>query len=186
MGYFLSPLRGSSMQLSLQLAAMYSIHYVSDYRDLSLRGLSRSARNTTQPTPNGTGPSRTSDRGQPLYVGASDVSAYLFTTPEGHVLLDTGFRETVPLIQANLKKLGFRMADIRLLLATHAHYDHAGGLAAIKARSKARFLAHPADAPLFAAGGRAISHWGTGIRSRPRRPMDCFATASRCNWAAWR
>src|ERR1035437_2716953 len=73
--------------------------------------------------------------GNLYYVGASGVSAYLFTTPEGDVLLDTGFRETVPLIEANLKKLGFRMEDIRLLLATHAHYDHAGGLAAIRART---------------------------------------------------
>jgi metallo-beta-lactamase class B len=108
--------------------------------------------------------------GNLYYVGASDVSAYLLTTPQGHVLLDTGFRETVPLIDASLKKLGFRMEDIRLLLATHAHYDHTGGLAAIKARTKARFLSSPADAPLYAAGGRGDFAFGDKYAYPPVKP----------------
>jgi metallo-beta-lactamase class B len=108
--------------------------------------------------------------GNLYYVGASGVSVYLFTTPQGDVLLDTGFRETVPRIEANLKKLGLRMEDIRLLLATHAHYDHAGGLAAVRARTKARFLASPADAPLFAAGGRGDFQLGDRYSFPPVRP----------------
>jgi hypothetical protein len=51
--------------------------------------------------------------GNLYYVGASDVSAFLFTTPEGHILLDTGFRETVPLIEDGIRKLGFQFKDIR-------------------------------------------------------------------------
>jgi metallo-beta-lactamase class B len=108
--------------------------------------------------------------GNLYYVGSSGVSSYLFTTPQGHVLLDSGFRETAPMIEANLKKLGFRMEDIRILLASHAHYDHAGGLAAIKARTKARFLASPADAPLFAAGGRGDFQLGDRYLFPPVRP----------------
>ena len=108
--------------------------------------------------------------GNLYYVGASGVSAFLFTTPQGHVLLDAGFRETAPMIEANLKKLGFRMEDIKLLVASHAHYDHAGGLAAIKARTKARFLSSPADAPLFAAGGRGDFQLGDRYSFPPVRP----------------
>lgn len=91
--------------------------------------------------------------GNLYYVGASGVASYLITTPAGHILLDTGFRETVPQIEANLKKLGFRVGDIRLLLISHAHYDHVAGMAEMKARTKARLLASPADAELLARGG---------------------------------
>ena len=92
--------------------------------------------------------------GNLYYVGVSDVSSYLFANPEGHVLLDGAFHESVPLIEANIRKLGFRLEDVRVLLSSHGHYDHAGGLAGIKERSKARLLASPAEAPLLARGGR--------------------------------
>ena len=98
--------------------------------------------------------------GNLYYVGASDVSAYLFTTPEGLILLDTGFRETVPLVETSLAKLGFRLQDVRLLLTSHGHFDHAGGVAGIKARTKARFLTSPAEAPLLAAGGKGDFAFG--------------------------
>ena len=123
--------------------------------------------------------------GNLYYVGASGVSAFLFTTPQGHVLLDAGFRETAPMIEANLKKLGFRMEDIKLLVASHAHYDHAGGLAAIKARTKARFLRAPPMLRCLQPAAAGISSWETDTRSRPCDPMDCSATASQCNWAGW-
>src|SRR5436305_13864514 len=67
--------------------------------------------------------------GNVYYVGASDITSYLITTPEGHILLDGGFVETVPMIEANLKKLGFKLADVKILLSSHAHFDHVGGLA---------------------------------------------------------
>jgi len=92
--------------------------------------------------------------GNVYYVGASDVSAFLITTPEGHILLDTGFRETAPIIEAGIRKLGFRVEDVRLLLASHAHYDHAGGVAEMKAKTKARFLTNPKEVELFARGDK--------------------------------
>jgi metallo-beta-lactamase class B len=98
--------------------------------------------------------------GNIYYVGASNVSAFLITTPEGHILLDTGFLATVPLIESNVKRLGFRMDDIRLLLASHAHYDHAGGMAAVKARTKARLLMNPKEVDLFARGGQGDFAFG--------------------------
>jgi metallo-beta-lactamase class B len=92
--------------------------------------------------------------GNLYYVGANDVTSYLLTSDQGHVLIDSGFRETVPQITANVKKLGFRMEDIKFLLVTQAHYDHAAGLAELKRITKARLLASVEDAKLLARGGR--------------------------------
>ncbi len=93
--------------------------------------------------------------GNLYYVGASDVSSFLLTSPQGHVLLDSGFRETVPQIVANVKKLGFQLADIRYLVLSQAHYDHAAGLAELKRLiPKAQLLASAEDAKLLARGGK--------------------------------
>ncbi len=92
--------------------------------------------------------------GNVYYVGASDVTSYLITTPEGDILLDGGYVETVPMIEASIKKLGFRLADIKTLLNSHAHFDHAGGLAELKRRTGAKFAAMDRDAPLLARGGK--------------------------------
>jgi metallo-beta-lactamase class B len=92
--------------------------------------------------------------GNLYYVGTSDVTAYAIRTSDGIILIDTGYRETVPVIEASLAKLGLRLDDVKLLLTMHAHYDHVGGVAAIQARTKARFLASPGDAPLLARGGK--------------------------------
>jgi metallo-beta-lactamase class B len=88
------------------------------------------------------------------YVGAADIASYLITTPEGHILLDGGFEETAPIIRANIERLGFRVKDVRILIGSHPHYDHAGGLAELKRLTGARFLASKLDAPAYAAGGK--------------------------------
>jgi metallo-beta-lactamase class B len=98
--------------------------------------------------------------GNVYYVGAASVSSFLIATAQGHILLDTGYAETVPLVEAGIRKLGFRVEDIKLLLASHAHTDHAGGIAAMKAATKARFLANPRDAELFARGGKGDFAFG--------------------------
>jgi metallo-beta-lactamase class B len=89
------------------------------------------------------------------YVGASGVSSYLITSPQGHVLIDTGFEQTVPLIHESVEKLGFRIADIKLILASHAHADHTGGHALMKELTGARIVMSEADAALLASGGKA-------------------------------
>jgi metallo-beta-lactamase class B len=92
--------------------------------------------------------------GNLYYVGASDIASYLIATPEGHILLDGGFVETVPLIRESVKKLGFKIEDVKILLNTHAHYDHAAGLAELKKLTGARLHASEADAPALARGGK--------------------------------
>ena len=98
--------------------------------------------------------------GNVYYVGAFEVSSYLITTPRGHILLDSGFAETVPQIRDNVKQLGFRLEDVKLLINSHAHYDHAGGLAELKALTGARLAVSEADAAQLAAGGRGDFQWG--------------------------
>jgi metallo-beta-lactamase class B len=93
--------------------------------------------------------------GNVYYVGASGVSSYLITSPEGHVLIDTGFEQTVPLIRESVKKLGFRMEDIKLILASHAHVDHTGGHALAKELTGARIVMSEPDAALLASGGKS-------------------------------
>jgi len=94
------------------------------------------------------------------YVGASDIASYLITTKDGHILIDGGFVETAPQIESNLGKLGFKLADVKILLNSHAHFDHAGGLAALKAKSGAKLYAMAADADLLEHGGKGDFRWG--------------------------
>ena len=87
------------------------------------------------------------------YVGSIGVSSFLISTPEGHILLDTGFDDTVPIIQHGVEQLGFRVADIRFILSSHAHIDHVGGHALMKKLTGAQIVASAADARTLASGG---------------------------------
>jgi metallo-beta-lactamase class B len=98
--------------------------------------------------------------GNIYYVGASDVTSYLITTPKGHILIDSGFAETVPQIKANVAKLGFKLEDVKILLINHAHYDHCGGLAELKKLTGARLLASPPDAIVLEDGGASDFRFG--------------------------
>lgn len=92
--------------------------------------------------------------GNLYYIGASDVTSFLITTPAGHIVIDGGFVETAPMVLASIDRLGFRSEDVRILLNSHAHYDHAGGLAELKRATGALLYASRPDAPLLARGGR--------------------------------
>jgi metallo-beta-lactamase class B len=91
--------------------------------------------------------------GNIYYVGASDLTSFLIATPKGHILIDGGFEETAPLIRASIEKLGFRLSDVKVLLNSHAHLDHAGGLLELKQASGATFHAMPEDVAQLARGG---------------------------------
>jgi metallo-beta-lactamase class B len=105
--------------------------------------------------------------GNIYYVGASDLTSFLITTPKGHILLDGGFAETVPQIKENIKSLGFRIADVKVLINSHAHSDHAGGLAALKGLTKAKLYASRDDAVLLANGGRNDPNFGDDFAFTP-------------------
>lgn len=98
--------------------------------------------------------------GNVYYVGASDITSYLITTPRGHFLLDGGFEETAPMIRANIERLGFKVSDVKYLLSSHAHYDHAGGLAELKRVTGAMFVSSRGDLPQHARGGHDDPQFG--------------------------
>jgi metallo-beta-lactamase class B len=87
------------------------------------------------------------------YVGASDAAAFLITGPQGHVLIDGGYPGTAPMIMASVTKLGFDIKDVKLLLNSEPHHDHAGGLAELQRASGAQLWASGPSADAIAAGG---------------------------------
>jgi|SRR5262245_7836170 len=101
------------------------------------------------------------------YVGASGVTSFLITTSDGHILLDSGLPETVPLIKQNVEQLGFKQNDIKILINSHAHYDHAGGLAELKELTGAKLMATEADAALMARGGKDDFQLGDRYAYKP-------------------
>src|SRR5215510_3667596 len=105
--------------------------------------------------------------GNIYYVGASDVTSYLIVTPQGNILLDSGFAETVPQIKQNIVQLGFRFEDVKVLINSHAHYDHAGGLAQLKQLTGAKLMVSAPDAVLLAAGGKGDFGFGDRFPYEP-------------------
>lgn len=87
------------------------------------------------------------------YVGTNDIAAFLVTGPEGHVVLDGGYPTTAPMIMASIAKLGFDIRDVKVLLNSEPHPDHAGGLGVIQQASGAELWASDASADAIAAGG---------------------------------
>ncbi len=106
--------------------------------------------------------------GKVYYVGAKEVASYLIVTSQGHILLDTGFLETVPQIKQNVAQLGFRFEDIKILINSHAHADHAGGFAALKKElAGAKLMVSEGDAPLLARGGKNDPNFGDRFLFEP-------------------
>ena len=87
------------------------------------------------------------------YVGANDVASFLLTGPEGHVLIDGGYPGTATMIMASIKELGFDIRDVRVLVNSEPHYDHAGGVAELQEASGAQLWASAASADAIEAGG---------------------------------
>jgi len=86
------------------------------------------------------------------YVGTAGLAAYLFTSTEGHILIDAPLDENVERIVANIRSLGFDPADVRIQLASHAHYDHVGGLARLGRITGAELVLSEADARYVVEG----------------------------------
>jgi len=84
--------------------------------------------------------------GNTYYVGVSGLSAILITSKEGLILLDGDLPQSVPLIEANIRQLGFRVEDVRLIVNSHTHFDHAGGISALQRATGATVAASPSSA----------------------------------------
>jgi metallo-beta-lactamase class B len=91
--------------------------------------------------------------GNLYYVGTADLACYLIVTPKGNILINTGLASSGKLIRENIKTLGFKLSDTKILLTTQAHFDHLGAMAAIKKVTGAKMMADYADAAVIADGG---------------------------------
>ena len=98
--------------------------------------------------------------GNLYYVGTKDLASYLVTTPKGNILIDCELEADVPMIKASIEKLGFRFKETKILLISHAHFDHDAGCAAIKEATGAAYMVMDADVPVVESGGKEDFQYG--------------------------
>ncbi len=90
--------------------------------------------------------------GNTYYVGTQGLSSILITSDQGHVLIDGALPESATLIRDSIRKLGFRIEDVKLIVNSHVHFDHAGGIAELQRMSGAKVAASPRSAPVLLKG----------------------------------
>jgi metallo-beta-lactamase class B len=90
--------------------------------------------------------------GNLYYVGSKDLASYLVVTPQGDILINSSYQDSVPLIQNSIQSLGFKMSDIKILLISHAHDDHDAGSAQIIKLTGAKYMVMDADVPVVESG----------------------------------
>ena len=98
--------------------------------------------------------------GNLYYVGTYDLACYLIVTPAGNILINTGLADSAAQIRGNIETLGFHFSDTKLLLATHAHFDHVSAMAEVKRLTGARLAATEAEVTLFESGGKTDFRFG--------------------------
>lgn len=99
--------------------------------------------------------------GNVYYVGSSGLASYLITTPQGHILINSNLASSVPLIKQSVEKLGFHFSDVKILLISHAHWDHCAGSARVKEMTGARYFVMEQDVPVVESGGKADFQYGS-------------------------
>jgi metallo-beta-lactamase class B len=92
--------------------------------------------------------------GNLYYVGSKGLANYLITTPQGHILINSDLEPNVPMIRASVEQLGFKFSDIKILLISHAHWDHDAASATIKQMTSAKYMVMDADVPVVESGGK--------------------------------
>jgi metallo-beta-lactamase class B len=98
--------------------------------------------------------------GNLYYVGSKGLASYLITTPRGHILVNSDLEASVPLLRASVEKLGFAFTDIKILLISHAHWDHDAGSAAIKRLTGAAYMVMDGDVSVVESGGKTDFQYG--------------------------
>lgn len=88
------------------------------------------------------------------YVGSQDLASYLITTPQGDILINSSLTSSPPLIEHSIRQLGFHVEDVKILLISHAHWDHDAGSAALLRDTHARYMVMDSDVPVVESGGR--------------------------------
>ena len=104
--------------------------------------------------------------GNIYYVGSQGLASYLITTPEGNILINANLEKSVPMIRESVEKLGFHFSDTKILLISHAHWDHCAGSASVKELTGAKYMVMDADVPEIEAGGKGNFQYGDNLGSR--------------------
>jgi metallo-beta-lactamase class B len=99
--------------------------------------------------------------GNLYYVGSEDLASYLIVTPKGDILINSSLETSVPLIRKSIESLGFKFTDIKILLISHAHYDHCAGSAEVKRLTGAKYFVMDADVSVVESGGKTDFHYGS-------------------------
>jgi len=103
--------------------------------------------------------------GNLYYVGSKGLANYLIVTPRGNILINSDLDANVPMIQASIEKLGFKFADTKILLISHAHWDHDAGSAKIKQLTGAKYMVMDADVPVVESGGKSDFQYGNDAQT---------------------
>ena len=98
--------------------------------------------------------------GNIYYVGTKGLASYLVTTPEGSILINSSLETSVPLIRASIEKLGFRFQDVKILLISHAHFDHCAGSFLVKELTGAKYMVMDRDVAEVEDGGKGDFQYG--------------------------
>ncbi|MGA8431203.1 MAG: subclass B3 metallo-beta-lactamase [Candidatus Sulfotelmatobacter sp.] len=98
--------------------------------------------------------------GNIYYVGSRGLASYLITTPAGHILINSNLKTSIPLIRSNIEKLGFHFTDVKILLISHAHFDHDGGSAEVKKLTGAQYMVMDGDVGVVESGGKSDFQYG--------------------------
>ncbi len=106
------------------------------------------------------------------YVGSRDLAAYLVVTPAGDVLINSNLESSPPQIRRSVEQLGFRFSDVKVLLISHAHFDHAAGSAEIKRMTGARYMVMDDDVPVVESGGAKDFAYGRSGTRYPAAKVD--------------
>jgi metallo-beta-lactamase class B len=114
--------------------------------------------------------------GNIYWVGSYDLSTYLITTPQGHFLINTGVGDTAQKIKASVEQLGFKMTDVKILTATHGHWDHVAGIAELKKMTGAALVVSEPEKELLESGGKSDFRFGDtpGSRFEPAKVDRTF------------
>jgi metallo-beta-lactamase class B len=103
--------------------------------------------------------------GNLYYVGSKGLANYLITTPQGNILINSDLEANVPMIEASIEKLGFKFKDTKILLISHAHWDHDAGSAKIKEMTGATYMVMDADVSVVETGGKADFQYGNTLNA---------------------
>ncbi|NBU10051.1 MAG: MBL fold metallo-hydrolase [Proteobacteria bacterium] len=164
-----------SIPLHLSLALVKSVRRLFPLLlSLALPGIVFAQSDWDEPFP----PHRIADR--LYYVGSKGLASYLVTTSQGHILINSSFERTLPIIRSNIEQLGFKFTDIKILLGSHAHSDHVEGHGHIKELTKARVEVMRGDDQVIASGGKGQYLYREGWRPcsvdrvlKERQALEC-------------